>query len=352
MCEIQWINEFCRFLRDNGFDNVIREHRIVPDQEGFFRELPILKRDLGIDKDLMEIDELLNLHSKLLLRDTRITSLAEERGNGDADNEFILGRLIKELQERSENNPDNNFKKASAQLFAWIVHQGQNNWNLLRGVPVFTEDGNTHYSLSSVSPTNTVPLAPIRAWPEDLQQFSDLFPPSCILDDAFFEALPATNTWQMLDEEAQLIRQNMIVHYNSKNLNQFSPDIYMDDDDTRKHETMNPFHATAIVAWSDIMDRVTDSSGRGRLFWKFLTEWLIKKDVTVLETKEAECALCGQDITHKYYPAAWLEAVRKNKWIRQGDPRVPADEKSLANCSRTAKIYRILWMKILLLSNF
>ena len=261
-------------------------------KKAFFRKLPNLKRDLGIDKDLMEIDELLNLRSKGLLRDTRITSLAEKRGDGDADNEFILGRLIKELQKCSENNPDNNFKKASAQLFAWIVHQDQNNWNLLRDVPVFTEDGDIHYSLSSASPTNTVPLAPIRAWTEDLQQFSDLFPPSRILDDAFFEALPDTNTWQMLDEEAQLIRQNMIVHFYSKNLNRFSPEIYMDDDDTGKHEVMNPFPATAIVAWTDIMDRVTDSSGRGRLFWKFLTEWLIKKDVSVFRnSRGGVCSL-------------------------------------------------------------
>ena len=339
VCEIEWLNQFCGFLWYNGFDSIIRNHRVVLNQEGWFRELPNLLRDSDIDENLKEIATLLALRIQWDLRDIRITSLSEETETKDADNEYILERLIKELQKRADNNPadDNNFKEASARLFAWIVRQDKKDWNHLRNVPVFTEDGTVYHSLSSASPNSKRPLAPVRAWPEALQQFSDLFPPERILADAFFEDLPDPNMWRMLDAE-KFIRWNMIIRGdNSDNirvLNLFSPDVYEDAEDQGEHTTADTIPWTAVVGWEEIMIRVTKSPVRAHLFWRFLTEWLIKEDVQSLESKEAKCEFCGDGIMHKYYPAVWLKAVRKNRWIRQGSLSLRADAQSLANLLR------------------
>ena len=335
VCEIEWLNRFYGFLWYNGFDGVIRNHRVVLNQEGWFRELPNLLRDSDIDKNLKEIAQLLALRIQWDLFDIRITSLAEETETKYADNEYVLERLIKELQKRTDNNPDdNNFKEASARLFAWIVRQDQKDWNRLRNVPVFTEDSTVYHSLLSASPNSKLPLAPVRSWSEDLQQFSDLFPPERILADAFFEDLPDPDVWRMLDAE-KFIRWNMIIRGdNTGVLNWFSPDVYEDTEDQGDHTTMDTFSWTKVVGWEEIMSRVTKSPVRARLFWRFLTEWLIKEDVQSLEAKKAKCEFCGEGIMHKYYPAVWLKAVRRKRWIRQGNLYVRADAQSLANLLR------------------
>ena len=276
VCEIEWLNRLYEFLRDNGFDNVIFNHRVVPNQEGWFRELSNLRRDLDIDRNLKEIAELFGLRVKSILRDTRITSLAGETGYGDADNEFVLGHLIKKLQELSDNNQnDKNFRKTSVRLFAWIAHQDQKGWNHLRDVPVFAKDGKHYRSLPSTSPPDTPLLAPIRAWSEDLQQFGELFPPDRILDDSFFEVIPNPDLWEMLCKQ-NFVRRNMIRDWNNQiNLKNFSPEIYENEDDGGDHESEETFSATSVVVWEAIMERVRNSRDSAYLLWRFLTEYFI-----------------------------------------------------------------------------
>ena len=69
-------------------------------------------------------------------------------------------------------------------------------------------------------------------------------------------------------------------------------------------------------------------------FWRFLTQWLIKKDTQGFKEETLECESCtnghGEVVTHKCYTAAWLKPVRDNQWIR----RVSPSPKSLANLLR------------------
>ena len=336
VCAVEWLDRLYQFLGDNEFEPVIRNCRFVPNQVGEFHQLSNLRRDSDIDEELKDIGELLEWRIRRKLRDTRLTSLVEETGEGDWDSEYVVEELIKKLQARAANlirsrkDPDENFKEASARLFAWIV--GTEAWNRLQGFPVFAEDGNSgnfsYIFLPSTVQDSAPPLAPVSSWPEDLKTFADLFPPSRIVADAFFEVLPDRDTWRMLNEQ-NLIRMDMIISRNEKvNFKDFSPEEDLEDKD---HRAVKPIAVTDIVERVEIMERVSDSRPRAHLFWQFLTERIIREANQGLEFKDALCE-CG--VNHKYSPAAWLMPVRNNKWIREKDKRSRVNAQSLASLLR------------------
>ena len=113
---IDWLDRLIGFLRANGQGEAVREHRIVPSQGGFLRALPDLHRDVGISEELKAVAGLLEWRIKTELRDTWITSLEEEPGAGDWDNDYIAGELIGRLQDRAEKTPDAAFAGASVRL--------------------------------------------------------------------------------------------------------------------------------------------------------------------------------------------------------------------------------------------
>ena len=332
VCAVNWLNRLYGFLRDNGFDDVIRNRRFVPNQEGWFRGLSSLYRDLGIHEELKDIAKLLGERIRWHLRNPLLFSLAQEAGAGDRDIKYVVENLINSLQKRVRQNSDDNFKKASTRLFAWIV--AQKDYSRLRGFPVFTEDGKSDslsvLYLPSAAHGGEPPLAPVCAWPGDLKPFSDLFPPSRIVADAFFQTVPNQDTWRVLNEQ-NLIRTDMIIRRNDKvNLKAFSPEV---DRDEGVHNTRVSIPVTDVVNRVEIMERVSNRQERALLFWRFLTEWLINEDVQGLENAEVACE-CGD--THKYYPAAWLIPVRNNSWIRVegSNGRVRASALSLASLFR------------------
>ena len=327
---IEWLNQLCAFLKSNGFDNVIRTRSIILDQAGFLDKLSNLHRDQSISNKLKDIAESLEWNIRQELRDTQLTVLAEEIGAGNWDDNYVVGELIKRLQARAEKTPDAAFMQASVQLFTWIVES--KNWELLRGFPVFSVvDHNRQVAVVHLprnDQTDDRPLAPVKAWEKDLHIFMDLFPPNRILADAFFEALPDIDTWQMLSEQS--IIRTEIVTFNSVKFSKFYPDYPLRDD--VGHSIAEPVPMTYIWRSTDIIERVRDSQARARLFWRFLTEWLAPKDLGGLEIERAKCE-CGEE--HRYYPSAWLELLRENNWIRMSnDARTRVSAQSLAHLLR------------------
>lgn len=328
---VKWLDQFIAFLNSNGLSDVISDYRVVPSQEGFLRTLSKLHRDCGIDDELKSVAGLLNWRIKPELRHTDVTSLREYPGAGDWDNETVVTDLMKKLQEWAERDPEENFSEASVRLFAWIV--SQKDYDLLRGFPIFAKELGSDKPAVIYLPRNAQdgdsPLAPVRAWPRDLQQFSEFFPPSLILADAFFEKVPHTDIWQTLAKQA-LVRTSVCMTSEVK-VNQFYPDHPLSGEKS-EHRTTNQVTVTDIVSRSTVMERVRDSQDRARVFWRFLTEWLVKETPESLEAKEAECE-CGTP--HHYYPAAWLESLRDTAWIRtSNNARVPATAQSLADLLR------------------
>ena len=316
---INWLDQLIDFLQNNGLPEVIDQYRIVPSQAGFLRSLLHLRRDVGIDDKLKCIADSLGWSIRTMLRDTRLTSLSEKAGSGDMERTYVVTELLQRLQNRAAENRDDIFKTASLQLFAWIV--SQKDYSLLRNYPVFAADGQ---SLSYLIQDGSPPLAPIQAWSTQLQQFSDLFPPRQILDDSYFTAISDPEEWQMLSQRG-FIRTDMVTITNKTvNFKDIYPEESLPDGDN--HITADSISVTDIAERAGIMDRVSNSRSRALIFWRFLTEWLIKEDRQGLKTKEAAC-VCGS--VHKYYPTEWLMPVRYNRWIRLGDSHPSVDALSL-----------------------
>ena len=330
---INWLDQLISFLHRDGLGEVVDEFSIVPSQGGFLRTMRRLHRDLGISPVLKDIAGLLDWRIRPELRDSSISSLAEESGAEDWGNEYVVRELIKKLRERAEKNPDDNFRKASINLFTWMVQQ--ENWDALRGFPAFSR------SVAPDRPAEVVylprnnqdvidPVAPVGAWPEDLRPFVDLFPPNRILADDFFEALPNIESWQLLVEQA-LIRTEVVVS-NREHFSKFYPDSPLPEE--VGHQTVELVAVTDLWSRPMVMDRVRDSQERAVLFWHFLTDWLVKRESQSLEIAEAACE-CGE--RHRYFPAAWIEPLRENNWIR-----LPNDRRDKANAQSIAHLLRAL----------
>lgn len=318
---VKWLDQLHDFFNKNELREIVREYHIVLAQDGVLDKLSNLHRDQGIAEELKDIAELLDWKIRRNLRDIRLLSLTEEVGKGDREDEYVVQELIRKLQERAENDPDDNFAEASVRLFARIVDH--EDWNLLRDFPAYAEKADsdsrrTIIKLEYTEDEEERPLAPILSWPEDLQPYSELFPRRFIIAKAFFEAVPHLDAWQMLDEQGFLKRDVIItkdVYFKT-----FLPDEPLADEDEEEHETSEYITVTDIAFLTKkdigIMDRVRKNQRLARTFWRFLMEWLIVQDSEGLEVKKARCD-CEEE--HRYYPAEWLVPVVKNKWVPVGN---------------------------------
>lgn len=333
---VDWLDQFHQFLNENSLQETVRDYHIVLDQEHKLDQLSNLHRDQGISKKLKDIAELLGWKVRLELRYVGLSSLAGEEGAGDMKNEEVVKRLIEKLQERAEQNPDDDFAKASVDLFLWIV--GEEDWDRLRRFPVFTEDADSYKQkviyLECTEEKDELPLAPILAWPKDLQQYSQLFPKSYILSERFFEVASGEEVWQILEEKYFLKKDVIITKKLELDFKTFLPDDPLTEEED--HKTDERVDVTNIAFLTEdnigIMDRVRQSQHLARLFWRFLTEWMVVHDTSGLEIAEASCD-CGE--SHDYFPAEWLLPLVRRRWVPLGERKQDrATAKSLGRLLR------------------
>ena len=336
---INWLDQLISFLRANGQGDAVSEYRIVPSQAGFLHKLPELHRDVGISEELKTVAGLLEWRIKPELRDTRITSLSEESGAGDWDNDYVLGELIRKLQDRAEKSPDAAFMQSSVRLFTWIAEHKK--WDLLRGFPVFSDEPPAQQRVIKLDRSvedDVRPLAPVSAWPQDLQPFSELFPSRYTLANAFSKDVSDSKVWEVLEADGFVRRDVVITRKTHVDFNTFPPDEPLTDGE---HKTLEVVSITdvAFLTRKDIgiMARVRQSQSLAQRFWQFLTKWLIVRDSGGLEPKEAACD-CEEKETHHYYSAEWLVPLVRNKWVpfsAEGSRGAcKADAQSLANLLR------------------
>ena len=323
-----WLDSLIDFLYRNNSPETVRELNIVPDQNGSLHSLPYLHRDMGISTELKDICDSMEWPVRDNLRDIRIASLGAESGAGDWDNEHVVTELLALLHERARNDPDEIFKQACTGLFSWLAEQ---NWlNALRGFPAFAarssnDDGVVIVHLPQDDRGNDQPLAPTNTWPESLIPYADLFPIERILDQRFFDALPDPEIWATLVSNA-LVRTEILI-LGKAEVSKFYPDHPVGEE--AGHTTDEEVCVTDIWGRTEILERVRDSQGRSRLFWRFLLEWLAPREDETLEPHSARC-VCGE--AHRYYPTLWLEPVRENNWVRMSntDVRARVSAQSLA----------------------
>ena len=335
VCAIDWLNQFLEFLMNYGFDGVIRTRSIILDQDGFLDRLSALHCDQGIPEQLKDIAKSLDWEIRQELRDIRLTVLTEEAGAGGYDTDHVARELVGKLQDRAESNPNDRFEEASISLLSWII--GQENWALLRNFPVFSEHSDSAnrgvIKLANDTEDDVRPLAPVSAWVEGLQEFSELFPKRYTLADAFFSAVPNPSHWKTLEEKG-FLRRNVVITTND-HARRFLPDEPLNEDED--HQTSQQVSVTNVAFMTrediGIMARVRQSQRLAIVFWRFLTEWLIPNDPDGLKIEKAPC---GCEESHRYYPAQWLVPLVENKWVPRGERRADrATAQSLADLFRS-----------------
>lgn len=326
VCAVDWLNRLYTFLRDNElFDNEMRKRRIFLDQDNGFKQLNQLHRDVFGDEKLKDIAELLGWPIKSELYNTQLTTLDKIEGRPDNwDQDYVIGRLLSKLKDRAKNDPDNpddKFKKASVDLFAWIVSEKE--YPLLSDFPLFSEtydSGKTKViplldRNPDDPPDKERPLAPVQSWQSDLQEYDELFPPRFIIAKDFFQAVEnRDNIWEWLEDNG-FIRKDVIFQYDSEvSFKDFLPQEPLSDGD---HVTEKKVRVTKIAFLTEsdfgIIERIRKSSQRARKFWNFLTKCVVRHDPEGLELTEIACANC--DDNHQYYPAEWLKPVVDRSWI-------------------------------------
>ena len=323
VCAIDWLNRLYTFLRDNELlDNKMRKQPIFLDQDNRFNRFDQLHRDVFGDEKLKDIAELLGWHIKSELYNTQLTTLDEiETHTDDWNQSNVVECLLRRLTDRAKDNPDDKFKDASVDLFAWIVREKK--YSLLSDFPLFAEaadpDETEIIHLRDPNPDDPpdkeLPLAPVQSWEPDLQNYNELFPPRFIIADTFFQAVKDQDyIWQWL-ENSGFIRKNVIFQYDSEiSFKDFLPKEPLSDGD---HVSKEKIKVTKIAFLTEnnfgIIRRIRKSSRRARTFWSFLTECVVARAPEGLELAEIGCANC--DDNHQCYPAEWLEPVVNRSWI-------------------------------------
>ena len=337
---IDWLNRFHDLIDREELRKEVDGCRIVLAQDGQLRKLSELHCDAGVARELKDIAELLEGPIRCKLRDIRIDSLDEKDGAGKWSDKTVINQLIEELRKRSDADPDDHFAKASVGIFKWIA--GHKDWNRLIDFPAFAgkdlANGEKHIiKLQRVQEEDgEYPcLAPVRSWMEDLQHYSDLFPKSCVLANAFFEEVPNPDVWQALDAEG-FVKNGVIIKRIKKDVEPIPDDSTKYKDKVRHFptdtENITVTNITFLTKDSiGIMSRVPDSQRLARLFWCFMVDWLLKHGS--LENKPAKCADCGNE--HRYPLAEWLTPVQENKWVPMGKRG-----KARANAESLGKLFR------------
>ena len=312
---LEWLDRLHGFLKDNHLQKAVVELDLVLNQEGDLYPLSELEKDCAIDEKLKKVAHSLDWPIRKKLRHVGLKSLADEEGAGRQTNEYVSRKLIRKLRDR--NTPAKTFRDASARLFALLARRGD--WEQLRDFPVFACDQEcTTMRTDDKDP----PLGPVRTWPEDLQPFADIFPPSLLMAEDFFKRLPKLAVWEKLVEE-NLVRGKVLAE-RSVYLEEALKSESLPDGDHKVN-----VEVTDVFRHADVIDHVSNSEERARLYWRFVVEWLVKHDAKGLDIQDVDCE-CGQ--AHKFCSAAWLEPLRMGgrRWIRLGNTRHYTSPESLA----------------------
>ena len=314
---ILWLDLLCQFLQDDNLVDVLQDSHIVLDQSGHLDRMSVLHRDTGIDSELKDIgDELLGMRIRKSLRDTRLASLASETGSGDYGDSDVVQAMKARLEEVCEDGKlDAGFAQASPRFMAWLTTRRL--WSALRGYPAYStaSDGTpVLLRLHQEDPSLVEVLAPVSAWPQDIQPYAALFPRSHIVAEPFFDHIPSTDDWRALSNHG-FTSHSVLVHAD-RPCRHFIPEGPLRED--MEHRTIHDVSMTDLLHISKdkigVMARVRDSQELARLFWTFLTEWLIRYDKGALDIQTADCE-CGS--SHTYYPAMWLVPIIENSWVPQ-----------------------------------
>ncbi len=314
---VDWCNRLFGFLIQAGQATLFDNLALLPDQEGSFRRRKELSLDTGIDEELKDIGELLELpiRSRLLHKDVAaspVSKLLQERKQGEVMNE-IGGHLRSQAQSGEQVS---GFQDGNIRLFAWILRNTA--VENLESFPALTQEAHDEgkpastISLARDTDADAIPLSPPELWPEGAKGFSDLFPSRHVLSSAYHTECQNEQLWANVAKRGY-VRLSPI--YETKDeIQDFVPDSTLTDD--ASHKSKSPVATTQIAFLRQknvgLIDSARKSKAKCLALIRFLAAYLIRSDNSWNEHSDVDCE-CGK--FHKYWKAGWVIPLKKNKWV-------------------------------------
>ncbi len=328
---MSWLNKAIDLIVKESGIQLLDKIRILPDQNGDFRELKELDRDEGIDEELKNIADDLGCGVKSTLLHTRIRNPEIYDSRKKRTEKNVLEDAIRKIKERAKEDPsDETFYKVNVSLFWWVVKH--NELDELQDYPVITKEvEDDEYRISSLSKNmeeGNLPLAPPDCWPGSAGKFHDLFPNRFILSEYYSEVCPNRELWETIANDGY-IRISPI--YTAKPVIITFTDDEVSSDDRDDHKSQKSLERSSIAFLSkttpSIISNVSGKRTKSIQFLRFILESVVHLDEKAFELREAECSCNAQ---HKYYCAEWLNTIKNKRWVYHNRKRFRPSAESLA----------------------
>jgi len=319
---IEWLNGLYSLINKAELIQLFEQMRLIPSQSGVLKKITELRCDPGIDEDLKDIAQSLELPIRdgLLHHMVSLNELPEVQSRPQDE---ILTVAIQKLKEKV-NSDGAEVGEIAVCFFAWLIRH--NEIGRLEGFPILTrvtsgEQGTFATLLREPAKTDERLLGPMGSWPDPARPMADLFPKGKILADAYWEALPDSALWCKI-AEAGYVRLSPL--YRTQRRMSFMPDEPLPmqgKDKTIKHRTKDTVDVSALAFFEQDetgLDAVRRSKTRAVRLLQFLTQFVLEEDTGALQPVEADCE-CGEK--HHYYGAAWLVPMSERRWVPLGDSK-------------------------------
>lgn len=323
---ILWLNKFTQFLFLTNKGQLLDTLNLLPNQDGVFRKRTDLMSDGGIDGTLKDIARDLgkNVRANLLHLDMikEAKDLLTPKSQDD-----VLSHVLKIIKEEAEANTYNEtFAKANLALFAWLVSNQK--YESVSGYPVLCRkiDEEGGESITFLGGREQV-LAPVERWPEGSRSFVAIFPQEFIISSKYSDRVEA-GAWDALQGRNLVTCEPLYFSWETIGGSELMDSLGFGEslNEEEDHEITNVRVSNIAFLRLDnkgIIDQVRSSKERARAFIRFLLNFAVFYDDSVIEPRKLSCK-CGKE--HSVYTSDWLRVLKTRSWvpIRKGKQEIPS----------------------------
>ena len=337
----------------NKTENVVLyKNNILPDQNGNLNCHTALFSDPGIDDTLKDISKNLGEDTRGQLIHLDVQENVKAQLTVKKEDE-IFSIILKNI--KTENWEDANYVDANLNLFKWLLDN--NKIEFFKAYPILSMKENTSVILG-----NDKPLAPVDIWDDRVKQFKNFFPKDKVISSKYYDFLlinkeniqnnkdnsnnESKNTSDDNNENVStdiednnldidtlkkedfkewitLENNNLIIfeplyYFNKKITQDEIQNLILNDDefnDDIEHEPIEEIQLSNIAFLktdNGVIDTIRQSKEKNRKFVFFLSDYVIEKDGYWENPIEFKCKC---ELNHRIYPAYWIEAIKRRKWI-------------------------------------
>jgi hypothetical protein len=331
---LTWVNRIHAIICKAGRFETFSLKALVPNQCGDLTLLGRLYKDGGIDSDLKDIGELIDVRVRAELVDAGIDTPKIVSSLNVRTEEQVINQLLDMIRQRlQKDNSDVSICVANISLFAWLLKRGKT--EKLDGFPVLTIPDSagkrTTLVLRTKTPPADQPLAPFVMWPEAARPYSDLLPETVILDQRYAIACDDAMHWQTLAEAGFLHLDPL---YEAESIvEQFLPDEPLSDEEQKARPRSEKAQLRTEIAWlsgtdRSLIDRARSSQARAVKLLRFCIDYILPADPHAFDV---ETVRCDNGVDHGFFRANWLGPLRTRPWVPlEKGKRVTPSAESLA----------------------